>query len=250
MQTSKPKVLLIHIALSTTLMLILLSVMLLWWYPKGLFGVAGGWEGLKILLPVDMVLGPVLTFLFYKQGKKSAVFDLTAIACVQLAAMSYGIFAVYSQHPTALVLAEGQLIALSASEHRDALETLKADKADIKYPHALDSKLPPVVVAEPIARDQYGEYLASILNGGLELPFRADRYQDRHTASETFAKAALSEQALQHKLAGEIDQSVSYYAMRSTYGSALALFSKESGELIEILPQKKPPQPAALQAED
>jgi len=196
MHTPRHRVFLIHIAISTTLMLILLSVMALWWYPNGLFGIAGGWAGLKILLPIDMVLGPALTFLFYKPGKKSAVFDLSAIACVQLVALGYGVFAVYSQHPQALVLAEGKLQTLTHRDYKEAVSQLESDKQQSFDLYDIDKNLPPVVVAKPFPKEAYGDYLASVLNGKLELIQRAERYQDLKTGGETFQAAQMDHQAL------------------------------------------------------
>ncbi len=246
MQTPKSKVMLVHIALSTTIMLVLLSVMLLWWYPKGLFGIAGGWDGLKILLPIDMVLGPVLTFLFYKPGKKSAVIDLSAIACVQLAALSFGVYAVYSQHPQALILAEGQLNTLTPVDYREAKIKLAADKLNAKNPAVLDQNLPPVVVAEPFSAEEFGKYLESVLNSGLELVHRADRYQSLDEAAATLANSKLSEETLLAKIGKKADIKFDYYALRSMHGSGVAAFSKETGELARVIPLQSTPRAAAL----
>jgi len=250
MNTPKLKVFSIHVAISATLMLILMSVMVLWWYPKGLFGIAGGWDGLKILLPIDMVLGPALTFLFYKPGKKSAVFDLSAIACVQLAALSYGIHAVYSQHPQALVLSEGALITLTAKDAREARLMLSEEKQIAKIPKQLDNNLPPVVVAEPFDRDEYGQYLASIMNGGLELAHRAERYQDLKTGSETFQSAKLKDEALVNAVGDAVDENLDYYRLRSMYGNGVAAFDKKSAELVRVLPMLAKPEAAALSKSD
>ena len=35
------------------------------WFPGGLFELENVWSGLKILLIVDLVLGPLLTFIVY-----------------------------------------------------------------------------------------------------------------------------------------------------------------------------------------
>ena len=246
MNTPKHRIILAHIAISATLMLMLLSVMLLSWYPNGLFGVAGGWAGLKILLPIDMVLGPALTFLFYKPGKKSAVFDLSAIACVQIAALSYGVFAVYTQHPQALVLAEGELQTLTPMAYQSALIKLEEDKQLAQNPRDLDSNSPPVVVAKPYALEHYSQYAASVLNGGLELAHRAERYQDLVTGQDTFQSAFMDHQKLVEALGDSYDESYDYLPLRSMHGKGIAAFSKESGVFIRALPLKDTPIAAAL----
>lgn len=246
MNVPRHRVFLTHIAISATLMLMLLSVMMLSWYPNGLFGVAGGWAGLKILLPIDMVLGPALTLLFYKPGKKSAVFDLSAIACVQIAALSFGVFAVYSQHPHALVLAEGALRTLTQKDYQVAVKTIREDKKQVHAPNDLDSNSPPIVVAKPYTRENYGQYLESILNGGLELAYRADRYQDLDASRATFLAARLTHQKIAESLGEDYNKSYDYLPLRSMHGKGIAVFSKDSGVFIRALPLQDAPIAAAL----
>lgn len=246
MKATKQRVFFIHVAISATLLLILLSVMLLWWYPKGLFGVAGGWDGLKILLPIDMVLGPTLTLLFYKPGKKSAVFDLSAIACVQALALGYGVVAVYSQHPSALVLAEGQLQTLTPNDHRAALAKLEQDQQQAIDPADLDGNLPPVVVAKPYSRDTYGQYLAALLNDGLELAHRAERYQGLQAGQSTLEKAKLDATEVQQLTGADADPDLAYLRLRSMYGKGVAVLDQDSHKLLRVLPISEPPASAAL----
>ena len=246
MNTPKHRVFLIHIAISTTLMLMLLSVMVLSWYPNGLFGVAGGWAGLKILLPIDMVLGPALTFLFYKPGKKSAVFDLSAIACLQIAALSYGVFAVYTQHPQALVLAEGELQTLTPMDYQSALIKLEEDKQQAHNPSDLDSNSPPVVVAKPYSQEHYGQYIASMFNGGLELAHRAERYQDLEVGHDSLQSAFMDHEEVLEALGDGYNQSYDYLPLRSMHGKGIAAFSKDSGAFIRALPLQDAPIAAAL----
>lgn len=247
MNTPKNTVLFVHVAISTTILLILLSIMMLWWYPKGLFTIAGGWGGLKILLPIDMVLGPALTFLFYKPGKKSARLDLSMIACVQAIALSYGVYAVYSQHPKALVLAEGQLVTLTPLDEKEAADALSKDSREIRVPAELDSNHPPVVVAEPFTAENFGQYLEDILNDGLELALRADRYQDQSTGSNTLLEAQLSAEQVADKLGKTANPELAYYSLRSMHGTGIAVFSKESKELLRVEPLIQKPTTAALE---
>ncbi len=67
----------IHMGASLLLFLGLLLIIINVWFPGILFSIDGGWDGLKILLGVDLVLGPLLTLLVYKAGKPGLKFDLT-----------------------------------------------------------------------------------------------------------------------------------------------------------------------------
>ncbi|MCW8870924.1 MAG: hypothetical protein OQK49_09485 [Proteobacteria bacterium] len=74
----------------------------LFWY-RHLVGVTGVIEPLKLLVIVDVLIGPLLTFIVYKQGKKTLKFDLSVIVLMQLAAFIYGAFIIYQGKPSWLV---------------------------------------------------------------------------------------------------------------------------------------------------
>ncbi len=78
----------IHLVISTLLLLAMLAIILLLWYPGLLFSVDGGWMGLRIVIGVDLVLGPLLTLVVFKAGKPGLKFDLSCIAAFQLICMT------------------------------------------------------------------------------------------------------------------------------------------------------------------
>jgi len=54
--------------------------MILVWYPPPLFQLLGGFELLLLIVAVDIALGPLLTLVVFKSGKKRLKFDLSVIA--------------------------------------------------------------------------------------------------------------------------------------------------------------------------
>lgn len=64
----------------------------------------GAVQGVQLILIVDLVIGPLCTFVVYKKGKKGMAIDLTVIGVLQIAALAYGLWAVNSQRPSYLVL--------------------------------------------------------------------------------------------------------------------------------------------------
>ena len=94
----------IHFGISLIIFIALAAIMRLVWYPGDLFTMDGGVQGLKIIAPIDLVLGPALTLGFYRPWKKSLKFDMAAIACVQIAALGYGVYATYQQRPAAIAV--------------------------------------------------------------------------------------------------------------------------------------------------
>jgi hypothetical protein len=116
--TTKLKAFLIHLGLSSIILVILLYLLFFHWYPGFYFHADGGWQGLRIILGVDMVLGPLLTLIIYKQGKPGLKFDLTFIGIVQISSLIYGVGIVYTERPIALVFADKNFYSMSPNAYR------------------------------------------------------------------------------------------------------------------------------------
>jgi hypothetical protein len=89
----------LHFAICLTVASLLLCVFLFVWYPDGLFEAVGGMGIFWILVGVDVVLGPLLTFVVFRRGKPSLKFDLTVIALLQVAALGYGVYTLLIARP-------------------------------------------------------------------------------------------------------------------------------------------------------
>jgi hypothetical protein len=106
----------IHLLLSCAVLGAVLAFMVTVWYRWPLFEVAGGSGITLILAGVDMTLGPLITLIIFKSGKKGLKFDLTFIAAVQVAALVYGIHVVYVARPVYLVFAIDRFVLVTAKD--------------------------------------------------------------------------------------------------------------------------------------
>lgn len=105
----------IHLLISIGIALAVLALMLGVWYPWPLFEAMGGSGLLLILCGVDVVIGPLLTLIVFRQGKRGLKLDLAAIAAVQLAALLYGSHIVYLARPAFIVFVKDQFqVAIAA----------------------------------------------------------------------------------------------------------------------------------------
>lgn len=95
----------VHLLLSLLIFAVILYFILFDWYPEPFFTAQGGWQGIQLMAFVDLVLGPVLTFIVFDQFKqrKKIVFDLSIIGAIQITALIWGGYTVYMQRPIALV---------------------------------------------------------------------------------------------------------------------------------------------------
>jgi hypothetical protein len=108
----------LHLGLSAVVAAIVVTVMLALWYPQPYFDAMGGMGLLKILIGVDVTIGPLLTLIIFDTRKKSLRFDLSVIAFLQIAALVYGIYIMFEARPvyTAFV--------------KDRFEVVPADQLD------------------------------------------------------------------------------------------------------------------------
>lgn len=119
----------IHLLLSAAIGSVVLLLMLSIWYPWPLFEAAGGDRLIFIMLGVDVTLGPLITLIIFKTGKKSLKFDLTVIALLQLSALVYGIHTVYLARPVYIVFNVDRfsLVTAGALDPKD-MEQVKQDE--------------------------------------------------------------------------------------------------------------------------
>ena len=105
----------IHLGISVVIFFGILYFILIEWYPGAFFYAEGGWKGVKLMVVVDLVLGPSLTLIIfnYTKSKKEIFVDFSFIALVQISALIWGGLQVYSERPVALVMWEGMFYTVT-----------------------------------------------------------------------------------------------------------------------------------------
>ena len=89
----------IHLGISILIALVSLYIVFMVWHPVPLAKVVGVTHIFIMMLGIDVILGPLLTLIVAKEGKKSLKFDLAIIIILQLAAFSYGIYNIAISRP-------------------------------------------------------------------------------------------------------------------------------------------------------
>jgi len=112
----KLKAFAVHIGISLVIFIAILSFIIYFWYPQPFFTSDGGWQGIRIIAAVDLILGPLLTLIVYKPNKPSLKMDLTIIGVIQAAALGWGIWVVHYERPIAAVYAEGAFSTVTAND--------------------------------------------------------------------------------------------------------------------------------------
>lgn len=109
----------LHLLISLFVFMTLVAVIYFLWYPGVLFLNDGGFEGSKLIAGVDFFIGPVLTLMVYKVGKKSLPFDLACIALLQAVCLAGGMWTVWNTRPVAVVYAMGTFTSIPYQTYKD-----------------------------------------------------------------------------------------------------------------------------------
>ncbi len=98
----------IHLIISFSIVTIFFSIIFFIWYPKPFFTISNTIEPVKLLILIDVIIGPLLTFIVYKKNKSTLVMDLSIIALLQIIALAYGGYTIHNGRPVLVVLNNGE----------------------------------------------------------------------------------------------------------------------------------------------
>lgn len=145
----------IHLGISLVIFAALAALVLYVWYPDFFFQTDGGWQGVRLIILVDLVLGPLLTLIVYKAGKPGLKTDLTLIALFQSICLVAGTYVVYSERPIALVYVDGQFNSLTTDSFtRNGLEVPDLSQYPGKWPKWVMVDMPSDPTEQSKARRQ------------------------------------------------------------------------------------------------
>jgi len=168
-----------HLLISAAVVSSALALIWFGWYPDPMFRLVGAWNPVKILVGVDLILGPLLTLIVYRAGKKWLWIDLSIIAVIQLAALGYGLSVIYSERPCYMVYAVDRYELKACSEiTADELARFKS----------LDSKsfggLLYVLARLPSDPDEFNVLLEDILfRGAKDIALRPEFWESLSAAN-------------------------------------------------------------------
>ncbi|RLJ37750.1 TfpX/TfpZ family type IV pilin accessory protein [Acidovorax sp. 106] len=164
-----------HFLLSVFLTICTAALVFGVWYPWPLYKIVGGLELFWLVVGVDVICGPLLTFIIFnpEKIKRELFFDLSLVALVQGIALAYGIHTVATARPVHLVFEVDRLRVVTAAE---------IDTAGLVHAPETMSKLPwfgPTLISLRSARNS-SELVESVdlSIAGVEPSLRPGWWQD------------------------------------------------------------------------
>ncbi len=172
----------VHLALSGFVACVSLALIFLCWYPGALAEMQGVSRLVLILIGVDVVLGPLLTTIIYKPGKRGLKFDLTVIASVQAGALLYGMSAIYDGRPAYIVFNVDRFDVVAVEElNATSLERV-SDNLRVSWfgPRWVGAELPK-------SAKEREKILFSAISGGADVPQLPELYVALDTLTEAMS---------------------------------------------------------------
>jgi hypothetical protein len=258
---SRLQVFSVHLGISLAIFAALAIAMVLHWFPGPFFATDGGWQGMRIIAAVDLVLGPSLTLIFFAPRKKkhrALLFDLVSIATVQVIALVWGTWTVYNERTVAIAFSNNQFYSNSHGALMEANAALREAGEQPQDIYALSDAHPRVVHVRPLEKHEAGKFLADIFNGLPDLQLRSDRYTEIGLHWETIAKHSVNMREFaqeQPDLADDVAElenrldELEFYRLKLRFGTAMAGFDIESRELTHIFPYERVVKPDKKDAE-
>lgn len=93
-------------------------IIFLIWFPWPIYEMTSGRGLFWLIVSVDVVCGPILTFVVWsdKKSKRELILDVGLISLVQLMALGYGLYVIASARPVHIVFETDRLRVVTASE--------------------------------------------------------------------------------------------------------------------------------------
>ena len=190
----------IHLAIS--LLIAALAALLVFglWYPYPYREISGGRELFALIVAVDVILGPLITFAIFNRAKPSKLLrrDLMIVGLIQLSALGYGLWTVFVARPVHLVFEVNRFRVVHA----------------IEVPRELMEKAPPEFRTLPLTgptpvavrdfRDENERLQATLAElQGAALGARPDFWRTYKSAQFDVIKASRSVASLKARLPKE-----------------------------------------------
>lgn len=192
-----------------------------------------------MLLAIDVIVGPVLGWLVYKEGKKTLKMDLSIIILLQLSALLYGIYSIGQGRPVWLAYNVDRFEVVRKNE-------LIEDHLEQALPqYQQPSWFKPQFVGVAFAKDNNirSDEMFQELFAGISIAQKPERYVPIAQVKKQIQQRAQDLEELQkynnqqsvQKILGKYPQADAFVPLKATAVDMTVLINKEKGEVVEIV---------------
>ena len=233
-----------HLLLSALIAATVFGLVMWLWYPAPYFSAMGGDGLLRLIVGVDVALGPLVTLIIFDTKKPRLRQDLAIVAALQVTALAYGSYVMFEARPVYSVFVKDRFETVAAN----TIDRNSLDKARDAF-HALPLTGPRVVVANlPKDPGEQLEITMRAIAGGGDVANLPHLYEPYTNAAERIARAArplvsLSQRGRPQATAvndfltanGGAGRSLGYLPVRGRSHDFTAIVDRKTGEIVGYL---------------
>lgn len=193
----------LHFGISVVIAMLAAALVFGLWYPYPYREISGGRELFFLVVVVDVILGPLITFAVFNRDKSKAELarDLALVVLIQLGALGYGLWTVFEARPVHMVFEYDRFRVVHAVDVPDEMLELT--------PSGID----PLPITGPTllslrefwdAKEKMDATMAALQ--GVSLSARPDLWQPYEQAIPVILKAARPISLLKSRFAAQGEQ--------------------------------------------
>ena len=234
----------LHLILSALLAVTLFVLVLAIWFPGPYFAAMGGATLLRLLIGVDVILGPLITLIIFDARKPRLKWDLAAIGVMQVGALLFGAWVMFDARPVYTVFTGDRFETVPANSIDAASRARGSDRFK-----ALPLTGPRVVGAhQPSDPKERADITFSSLAGGPDIAHLPHLY---HTYAEVAIDAGRRARPLSQlarrgaaetllvrdyvATSGRAEGSVGYLPVRARNEDFAMVIDRQSGAIVGSL---------------
>lgn len=237
--TKRIKFFLSHLSISVLIALIVIWVVFFIWYPAPVAKAVGVTHLFLMMLVIDIIIGPILGLLVYKEGKKSLKLDLAIIIVIQLSALCYGVYSIAQGRPVWVVYSIDRFELVKNNEIFD--QNIQAAQSQYRNPSWLGPRFVAMQLSQSI--EQRNNEMFNEVFSGISLAQHPERYVpltnvktliQQRTQKLELLKQFNDSQSVQ-KILAKYPQATGYVPLKANAVDMTILVNKERGEVIKIV---------------
>ncbi|PKF36920.1 TfpX/TfpZ family type IV pilin accessory protein [Acinetobacter proteolyticus] len=237
--STRIKAFLTHGLISISIALLIVCLVFFIWYPAPLAKAVGVTHIFLLMLTIDVILGPLLTLLVYKKGKKTLFFDLTVIVILQISALVYGVWTISQGRPVWLVFNVDRfdVVRINEIDNRNITNA----RQEYQYPSWLYPKW--VAAIAPKNVEENNKVTFEAVFSGVDIAQRPNLYTSLATQKIKIQNKAISLKELYNYNQKEdvdlilqpVSQATAFLPLKANAVDMTVLINKEKGEVIKIV---------------
>ena len=228
-----------HLSISFLIALLVVGLVFFIWYPSPLASAVGFTHIFLMLLVIDVILGPLLGLLVYKEGKKTLKFDLSVIILIQIAALCYGVFSIEQGRPAWLVFHVDRFELVRKNDL--ILENI--DQAQPQFQQVSWTGPQFVAVKLAVSPQQRQNDMFTEVLGGISLAQQPERYVELTQAKTSIKQRAqplvllndFNDPKVVKMMLTQYPQATAFLPLKANAVDMVVLVNKESASIIKIV---------------